>query len=75
MTAPKQRYWSLERQRWIYDDDEALNLARRFHEAYERLAPDFGYTTKPETREFDEDTPNGRLMIAVCAEILAKEQP
>lgn len=42
-------------------------LARRFHETYEQLAPSFGYETRPETREFDPASPNGRLMIAVCA--------
>jgi len=45
-------------------------LARRFHEIYERLAPDFGYETRKETREFDKETPNGKLMIAVCREII-----
>lgn len=45
-------------------------LARRFHEVYERLAPSFGYTTRPETREFDPESANGRLMIAVCEELL-----
>lgn len=44
-------------------------LARRFHEAYERLAPSFGYETRTETRAFDPTTPNGRLMIAVCEEL------
>lgn len=44
-------------------------LARRFHEAYERLAPSFGYETRTETRQFDPTTPNGRLMIAVCGEV------
>ena len=48
----------------------ALELAMRFHEAYERLAPRFGYETKTETREFDPQAPNGRLMIAVCREII-----
>lgn len=47
----------------------AEHLARRFHEAYERLAPSFGYTTREETRTFDPTTPNGKLMVAVCAEI------
>lgn len=41
--------------------------AREFHEAYERLAPQFGYETRPETREFDPNSPNGRLMMAVIA--------
>lgn len=46
-----------------------LALARLFHETYERLAPQFGYTTRPETREFDPESPNGKLMTAVCAAI------
>lgn len=45
-------------------------LARQFHEIYERLAPGFGYETRTETRQFDPDSANGRLMIAVCAEVL-----
>ena len=44
-------------------------LARRFHEIYERLAPSFGYETRTETRAFEPTTPNGRLMIAVTDEI------
>lgn len=44
-------------------------LARLFHETYERLAPSFGYETRTETRQFDPTTPNGSLMIAVCAEL------
>jgi hypothetical protein len=48
----------------------AEQLAILFHDTYERLAPDFGYETREETRKFDETTPNGRLMIAVCGEIL-----
>ena len=44
-------------------------LARRFHDIYERLAPNFGYETRKETREFDPTTPNGKLMIAVTDEI------
>lgn len=47
----------------------AIRLACLFHEAYERLAPEHGYETKPETRVFDATTPNGKLMIEVCREI------
>lgn len=43
--------------------------AENLHEIYERLAPDFGYETREETRDFDPNTPNGKLMMAVCAEI------
>lgn len=51
---------------------EAEHMARRFHEAYERLAPEFGYETREETRVFDPDSPNGKLMIAVCHSIIVK---
>lgn len=44
--------------------------ARKFHEVYERLAPNFGYETRTETREFESTTPNGKLMIVVMAEML-----
>jgi hypothetical protein len=47
------------------------SLAREFHERYGRLAPQFGYETREETRQFDPESPNGRLMIAVCCEIVA----
>ncbi len=50
---------------------DALQLATQFHEVYERLAPSFGYETRKETRQFDPTTPNGRLMVAVCAELIA----
>jgi hypothetical protein len=50
-------------------------LARTFHNIYERLAPDYGYETRKETRDFDPTTPNGRLMAAVCREILLYHLP
>jgi hypothetical protein len=47
-----------------------LSLAKQFHRTYERLAPSFGYETRADTRDFDPDTPNGRLMVAVCKSII-----
>ena len=51
-------------------------LAREFHETYEHLAPQFGYTPRPETskpwEEIPDDSPNKRLMIAVAGEIMKK---
>jgi len=47
-----------------------LSLAQHFHNLYERCAPEFGYETRVETRAFNPETPNGKLMIAVCSEIL-----
>ena len=45
-------------------------LAGMFHDAYEMLAPEYGYTTRPETRTFNPESPNGKLMIATCEAIL-----
>jgi hypothetical protein len=47
-----------------------LELAMKFHEVYERLAPSFGYETRTETQVFNPKSTNGRLMVAVCAELL-----
>lgn len=46
-----------------------LKLAKQFHEAYERLAPSFGYETRKDTKAFDPNSPNGKLMTAVCQEV------
>jgi hypothetical protein len=50
----------------------AEELARAFHETYERLAPDFGYETRRESAVPWEQVPenNKNLMIAVCGELL-----
>lgn len=49
----------------------ATTLAEQFHDTYEKLAPQYGYTTREDTRQFDPGSPNGQLMVAVCAHILA----
>lgn len=49
---------------------EAARVAVLFHEAYEKLAPNFGYETRPDTKVFDPESANGRLMIATCGEVL-----
>lgn len=48
-------------------------MASRFHEAYERLAPEFGYKTRDESAVSWEDVPedNKQLMIAVATEVTA----
>lgn len=48
---------------------DPLALAVLFHVTYEKLAPQKDYVTRTETRIFDPESPNGRLMIATCAEI------
>jgi hypothetical protein len=46
-------------------------MARLFHDTYEQLAPFFGYTTRGDTRQFDPESANGKLMTAVCGRVLA----
>jgi hypothetical protein len=52
----------------------AEELARFFHETYERLAPDYGYKTREESAVPWEDVPqdNKALMIATCGEVLQR---
>lgn len=47
----------------------AIWLAKFLHDTYERLAPQHGYVTREDTRTFDHESPNGRLMAAVCEEL------
>ena len=49
--------------------DIADRMAIAFHNYYELLASSYGYVTRKDTREFDSESPNGRLMIAVCEKI------
>lgn len=53
---------------------EAETLARKFHEQYERWAPEFNYETRPESAVPWEDVPlqNKKLMIQVCRMILSE---
>lgn len=54
--------------------EEPESLAQAFHEAYERLAPSFGYATREASAKPWADVPenNRRLMTAVCTEILSR---
>lgn len=52
---------------------EAWALAVKFHELYTRIAPTFGYETREDTQQFNCDSPNGKLMLAVCMEILVDQ--
>jgi hypothetical protein len=52
--------------------DSPEDLARRFHEAYERLAPSHGYETREATAVPWDDVPedNRNLMIATADAVL-----
>lgn len=51
---------------------DAPAIAQSFHETYERLAPSFGYTTRPESRVPWQQVPeqNRKLMVAVVDEVV-----
>lgn len=53
---------------------QAEQVARAFHETYERLAPDHGYSTREASAKPWADVPeqNKGLMIAVVAELLER---
>ena len=46
------------------------DLAILFHNTYEKLSSKYGYETRQETKIFNAESKNGKLMIATCAEIL-----
>lgn len=52
---------------------EAQAFAQKFHEAYERLAPTFGYQTREASAKPWTEVPenNRKLMVAVCQEVVA----
>ena len=52
-------------------------LAQLFHEEYERLAPEFGYTTRKTSAVpwADVPEPNKSLMVAVAGKVLDKLIP
>lgn len=49
------------------------SVARLFHDTYEELAPKFGYKTRPDTKQFDSTSKNGRLMMAVVERVLSQK--
>lgn len=51
------------------DREQIEKWAWLFHDTYERLAPDHGYVTRQDTRVFDPESQNGRLMLAVVGEV------
>jgi len=84
LTPLGQFYWQLARDNLLggssqqaptrrFPMPDAESIAKLFHEAYERLAPAFGYETREETRVPWELVPerNRHLMIAATAEVLA----
>jgi len=53
---------------------EKIKWAKLFHDTYERLAPSFGYETREDTKEFDPNSKNGKLMLEVCSIVLSQQK-
>jgi len=68
-TAARERLEQLERGAIIILPNEAENIARLFHENYERLASDFGYVTRKESA-VTWPPPNAALMVATVDAVL-----
>ena len=49
---------------------QAEQLAQYFHESYERLAPEYGYTTRKDSAWYKVPETNRALMVAVASEVL-----
>lgn len=62
-----------ERQAQATEDVE--RITRRFHETYERLAPEHGYETRRESAKLWEEVPeqNANLMRAVVQSLLHED--
>lgn len=65
-------YKTVEGSTAIPSPDAAKALAQQFHEAYERLAPSFGYATRQESAKPWDDVPvaNRQLIEEVCREVM-----
>lgn len=45
-------------------------IAELFHDTYETLAPAYGYETREDTKQFDPQSKNGKLMTAVVKSVI-----
>lgn len=49
---------------------EIKDLTLNFHYMYEKLAPEFGYETREDTKKFDFNSPNGKLMYKTVKSVM-----
>ena len=54
---------------------QAVRIAREFHDAYERLAPEFGYRTREESAKPWHEIPpaNRSLMVATVQDLIDRD--
>ena len=51
-------------------NDEIKEYVIKFHNTYEKLAPNYDYETRKDTKELDFNSNNGKLMYATINEII-----
>ncbi len=49
---------------------EILEITKRFHDTYEKLSSDYNYETRKDTKAFDVNSSNGKLMYATVSEVV-----
>ena len=50
---------------------EILEITKKFHDTYEKLASEYAYKTREDTKVFDINSNNGKLMYATVNEIVS----
>ena len=50
---------------------EILEITKKFHDIYEKLASEYTYETREDTKVFDINSNNGKLMYATVNEIVS----
>ena len=50
---------------------EILEITKNFHDMYEKLASEYNYETREDTKVFDVNSNNGKLMYATVNEIVS----
>ena len=51
-------------------DKEILEITKEFHDTYEKLASEYTYETREDTKVFDINSNNGKLMYATVNEVI-----
>ena len=52
-------------------DKEILEITKKFHDTYEKLSSEYSYETREDTKAFDVNSNNGKLMYATVNEIVS----
>ena len=51
--------------------EEILEMTQKFHDTYEKLASEYAYKTREDTKVFDINSNNGKLMYATVNKIVS----